>query len=270
MDSAAMRRKRWTLAERLARPLALPTTLQADAGGGGADPAAAYIAKVLSYTPFAYWTLGDASGTTAVDQVDSPNQDGTYNAADIAGAGTSMLGGPAALLVAADADKITLPHAQLAEFDGAKGWLVAFFKVSGVGVWTDGTFRYVFRMDSVTAGNFLFLRKSTGNNTFQLSMRAGAVDKTVPVSSVSTIGTVMAGMTWDTTQDELNTYWMGSPIVNGSLSGLGTWAGLPNFAAIGGDGSAIRTWDGTLEHVAIGAGAALSDADMLDLASPLL
>lgn len=237
-------------------------------GGGTTSPAEAYIQKVLSYGPSAYYPLNEESGTIAHCQVNA-SQNGTYSASDIAGQSTFLHGEAAPTFVRADGDCVVLPHAALT-VDGALGALMVWFRVSAAGIWTDGNFNWLFRLATATAGNYVDTLISSSASRHDNNYRAGAVLKPLNYSGQSAVTYLQTILTWNTDLDEYQVYREGVPNGSGPLSSLGAWAGTPNLAVIGAqDAIGSNSMDGNICQVAWWAGATLNDAAALDLASPL-
>jgi PKD repeat protein len=83
-----------------------PITITVTTGGGGTS----YAATVLGLGPIAYWRLGEASGTTAVDAV-GPNP-GIYEGAPQLGVAGLLTGDPDTAIRISDLDeRVRVPHA---------------------------------------------------------------------------------------------------------------------------------------------------------------
>ena len=125
------------------------------------------------------------------------------------------------------------------------GTLLAFAKVSGAGVWTDGTVRFLGRLYA-DANNYIGIYKPTANNQLIFQSVFGGVDKSVTISSLSYSGWFMVALTWDKTADESKMFINGVQ-VGATQTGLGTWVGnLDSTRAIIGAGvtTPLNVWSG--------------------------
>jgi hypothetical protein len=99
-----------------------------------------YESKVLSYSPLAYWKLDETSGTIAVDS--SVNANAAAYVGPTLAANTFLDGSPAPNFDGTN-DYVNLYSAGLAvDWDAAdpnQGTIALWVRVSGAGVWTDGT-----------------------------------------------------------------------------------------------------------------------------------
>ena len=142
-----------------------------------------------------------------------------------------------------------------------------FAKVSGAGVWTDGTLRETLTL-LVDANNKVLLEKSSGNNTFSFRYAAGGTEESVSKSSHNPTGWGMYAMTWDKAgSGNMTAYYNGAQ--EGTPQAIaGTWAG--SLAATNTLIGAYHTtplfaWDGSLAHGALWAGKALTAAQILNI-----
>lgn len=134
-------------------------------------------------------------------------------------------------------------------FDSDQGTLLCFAKVSGSGVWTDETSRYVARI-AVDGDNQLRLRKTETNNQLSFRYEAGGTQNTIALNSVTTTDWFLMAVTWDTTADEVKAYYNGSQ-TGSTQSGLGTWVGnLSDSDTVIGAGTTIPggVWDGFITY----------------------
>lgn len=216
-----------------------------------------YHRKVLNMfgsSIVAYWPLWEASGAAAPLDISGNGYNGAYGATTAkptpgaAGIGdghtsTSFDGG----------DLINVYSLGLAgAFSGVAGTLLAWGKVSGSGVWTDGTQRFIARLVA-DDNNYVFIDKRTTSNNLRVLYSAGGTAKGV-TTTYSATGWFHYGVTWDKNagaSGQLKVY------INGAQSGttqtsLGTWAGTLSAtnAAIGATGSGGGSnWSGWLAHV---------------------
>lgn len=135
-----------------------------------------YQDKVLGYNPIAYWMLAEAAGTTAVDQVNSPAQDGTYGR-DVAvmGTGAGIGDGNTAPFFDGVQDYCDVFSAALAAAFGQNtGTIMVWARVANAGVWTDGAWRMTFSVSG--AGGFYLYdwgRPNVNNNLRRLYTPGG-------------------------------------------------------------------------------------------------
>jgi hypothetical protein len=183
----------------------LPLTFAGPSAVGG------YSAKVLSYSPIAYWPLNETSGTTAICQVNA---------------------------------------ALAAAFNGAEGSISWWFKVYDAGVWTDGTFRYHV-YGAADASNNVFYRRHTTNNWLTMWYRAGGtISQQAIVPEQPTTWTHIA-LTWSATDDAFKSYFAGvqaGPTISGLGIWAGP---LADTVIGAGDLVPTSVWHGYLAHVAI-------------------
>lgn len=234
-------------------------------GGGGAQ---SYGAKVLGYSPIAYWPLWETTGTTAVCQVNTA-QSGTY-ARDVStmGTGTGIGDGNTAPLFDGTNDFLNAYTATFAgAYSGAAGSLIIWAKVFNVGVWTDGNTRNIlsFQVDN---DNMLIVRKNAGNNQVYWRYEAGTTQENTTKTGVSTTDWVCYGLTWSKAAEEVKAYYNGAQ-EGATLTALGTWAGTFSSTKTVIASSTLgpwEPWNAWLAHCAFWT-TALTAPQMLDLAT---
>ncbi len=181
---------------------------------------AAYVAKVLALSPIAYWILGEHEGSVAVCQINR-NQNGSYTAVTLGNAGI----GDGQVCPSFDGltGYVDIYSATLAAaFNGSEGSLAIWSKVSGAGVWTDGTTRVGVQM-FVDSNNLIRIDKSSTNNQADGIYKAGGTTEQ-RVISTSALTFQNYGITWSATADEVKVYYAGAQ-VGATMTGLGAWAG---------------------------------------------
>jgi len=240
----------------------------AEMATGALGAASTYADKVFSYGPIAYWMLAEAAGVTAVDQINSPAQDGTHVGVTL---GQSGIGdGRTCPLYDGVNDYTNVYTVTFRDaFDGDLGSYLVWMKVSGVGVWTDGGIRYCINVDADDTRNTVRIFKSSTNNRLEWGREGANTYQKVQKNGVAETGWICLGLTWNVAADELKAYYNG---VQEGLTQAGNvaWEAVtPNLARtiIG----ALRTaptslWDGYLAHVAVW-DSVLNDAAMADLAN---
>jgi len=212
-----------------------------------------YIDKVLLIAPdnlVAYWPLWDASGPTAEDI--SPNgHDGTYNNCTLGAWGIDD-GNTAAQFDGSNSNVNIYSAGLNADFDGAEGTLLAWAKVSGSDVWTDGALRTIIYM-AVDSDNRVFIRKSTTDNTLDFYYIAGGTPKNVSPGSQSFTSFTCLAISWSAAADEMKAFIDG--VQTGSTqTSLGTWTGDLDSATtcIGAASSTpASVMDGYIAHAAL-------------------
>lgn len=213
-----------------------------------------YSRRVRATGPIAYFPLWESSGTDILDQID-PNQNGTYTGVTLGQTGIGD-GKTCPLFDGAndygDINTATL----IAAFNAAEGSAMAWIKVSGAGVWTDGQQRYILNLKA-DANNQLFLRKLGGANDDKLSWvyEANNTIETVISGSLSTTAWQMMMLTWSKTGDAVKAYLYEAGSggqVGSTQTGLGTWSGALVLLMIGAQTTVPdNPSDGYLAHVTI-------------------
>lgn len=212
-----------------------------------------YTAKVARYGPIAHWVQGDAEGATAVEQVNSPAQDGTYTSVTLGQPGIGD-GNTCPLFSGQPTFNHIYSAAFSSVFNGHAGTVLAWIKVYDSTVWTDGQDRYVFRIRGNGAGpNMVMLNKSASGNMIAY-LRAGGVNKNKAIVTTTT-AFVPIVMAWNEADDVYRVYLDGAQ-VGGDITGLGTWGGT----ALVSTETAISTsyivdgrspWHGWIAHLAV-------------------
>jgi len=150
-------------------------------------------------------------------------------------------------------------------FDPTKGTLLAFAKVSGSGVWTDSTTRFIAKLQ-VDANNRVDIFKTTTNDRLQVRYEASGTEESIAIDTSAPTDYFMVAMTWDSSGNiigYLNGVETGTP-----QSIAGTWVGnlLSTATTIGAANTTPgNVWDGDLAHVQL-LTEVLSAADILRIA----
>lgn len=221
-----------------------------------------YIEKVLSYGPIAYWPLNETSGVTAACQVNAA-QNGTYTGVTLGQAGIGD--GQTCPLFDGANDYADIQSATLASvFNGGEGSIVIWVKVSGAGVWTDGTTRFIMRIQP-DPDNRVQMFRNAANNTLAWLYRSGGTITQVKNAGYSAVNWFHLALTWAAVADEVKAYYNGTQ-AGATVNGLGVWAGVPSLSVIGAATiPPINVWDGYLAHAAVW-NRALTPAEIADLA----
>jgi hypothetical protein len=210
------------------------------------------ILNLFGASMIAYWPLWEPSGSIAND-ISGNARNGSYTGVTLGQPGIGD--GHTCPLFDGAADLVNVYSAGLAgAFSGAAGSLMAWGKVSGAGVWTDGVARYLVRF-AVDANNYISLEKRTVNNTLRALYSAGGAAKGGS-PAFSGLTWFHFAITWDK-----NAGADGEVLVflNGAQSGvtqttLGVWNGA--LAATTTVIGALNTtpssvWSGLLAHVLV-------------------
>ena len=150
-------------------------------------------------------------------------------------------------------------------FDGAEGSLLAWSKVSGAGVWSDGTARYIVRLSADANNDIRILRSSSNNNAMLLQHIAGSTSRFIYANSNASTAWQLYGITWSVATGEIFAYVNGAKF-SASLGAPGTWSGslASTLCTIGAaDTSSNSVWSGSIGHVMILDRAATA-AEMMD------
>jgi hypothetical protein len=225
---------------------------------GGGLSIAGRIQSIETANLISYKILGEASGTVAVDQINSA-MNGTHNNVTLAQQGIG--GYTSASYNGTTSNTLTYTAALAAAFNGAAGTIIAYAKPSGASIWTDGAARYVRRLFA-NSNNQIRIYKSTSNNTIYANYTAGGTSNDVSTTAFGgNTSWMFLAITWDK-----NSGATGEVKFYGNVSGtvaqigttqtsLGTWSGAiaDNYTSIG---SAATTpiaspWSGLLQHMPI-------------------
>jgi len=231
-----------------------------------------YSKKVLSIAPanlIAYWPLWETSGATADNLEGTAARDGAYTGVTL-NSSTGPDGKPVPLFDGTN-DYVDIYSASLnTAFSGAEGTVFLWGKVSGVGVWTDGSNRELISL-YVDGNNYIFIRKNSGNNTLTYYYNADGALEVTAKAAISETGWMALGLTWSMSSGgdgQVKAYYNGAQ-ESATDTSLGTWAGSFNAArTLVGAGTTVpaAVFSGYLAHVAIWT-TPLTAAQMLALAT---
>lgn len=208
-----------------------------------------YTEKVEGYNPIAYWVLGEAAGATAVDQINSPAQDGAYTGVTLGQPGIGD--GNTCPLFDGLNDYVDCFTATLAGvFDGTEGTLAIWAKVFNVGVWTDSAWRYTCS-PFTNASNLAFIARAGVNNEMRYRYRPNGINEQVNQAGLTSVVFNHYAITWTDTGDEMRAFFNG--IQQGpTQTGLNTWAGAITRFVIGAFTTVPGSpWYGWLAHCAV-------------------
>ncbi len=211
-----------------------------------------YYRKVLACGGLiGYWPLWEVSGAT-IGECSGRGHSGTATGFDLLYPGIGD--GRSCPYLDGVNDLGNVYSAGLAsDFNGAEGSLMAWFKVGGAGVWTDGIQRQIVRF-AVDANNRVTILKSSSNNTLSYQYIAGGVASAPLVSSFSSLAWNCTLLTWSKSADQVKAYLNGVQ-VDTTKTGLGVFFGtlVSSGASIGSSSGTVpgNVWSGTLAHVAL-------------------
>lgn len=208
------------------------------------------IRDLFGSSVVAYWPQSEPSGTVALDHSGN-GRNGAYTGTTL---GVAGIGDG---LTAASFDGTTsfnnIHSASLAAaFNPLEGTLMAWAKVSGSGVWTDGASRMVGHF-YVDANNRVFIGRQAVNNRIEVRYTAGGTLKQVLVDSLSSTGWMHWAVTWSAGSDQLKAYLNGAQ-TGSTQTGLGTWVGAldANTTAVGAFNTvATGAWSGSIAHAVL-------------------
>jgi hypothetical protein len=147
-----------------------------------------------------------------------------------------------------------------AAFDGAKGTILIWARITDATVWADAASHRFVRIIA-DASNAITMRKTTVNNQVGFNYVAGGTNKAVTDTSLAaSTDWFLIGMTWDKPADEMKAYLQGAQ-VGATQTGLGTWAGtLDSTATVLGASTTVPAegHKGLLAHAAVWAGRVLT------------
>lgn len=214
---------------------------------------------ILPTALLAEWRFDDGSGAVLRD-----SSGNGYHGALPGGANTPTWAG-GGLSFDGSNDYANLYSAGLAAaFSGQEVTIEVVARVSGAGVWTDGTQRHLFEFQVGPTDLVRARRPLTTNNTVSLLYNAGGTLKVVN-ATVSLTDAVYYALTASKSADQMRAYLSGAQ-VGSTQTALGTFTGSLNSAttvagAAGATGAA--PWSGSI-HYLIVRSAALSAAQIAD------
>lgn len=223
------------------------------------------VQQVAAANLLAYWAQAEGSGSVSLD-ASGNGRVGAYTGVTLGAAGIGD-GRTSASFDGATSFNNIYSASFFAALNGAEGTISSWARVSGAGVWTDGTARRVYRVATATAGNRIELYRTTTNNQMELDYVAGGVAKGVQISMSPTVFFHFA-VTWSASGDAVKIY-MNGVQQGATMTGLGVWAGTDSTTqnVIGASTTApLSVWSGTIAHVAIW-NTPLSAAQVLTLAA---
>ena len=217
----------------------------------------------------AWLRLNDKSGSAALNEVGVSGVLGSAGAAPTMGSAGIGDGGTAFSFDGGDYVDIfgAVPPAA---FNGAKGSLLIWARITDAAVWADGTIRRIAFLSPDNGNNQINFRKTATANQIGMGRTGGGVvDQVLDTSLAATTDWFMLALTWDTTADELKAYINGVQI-GSTQTGLGAFTGAlnPTYCCLGAnDTGAANPWKGLLAHGTVWANRVLTAAEILDIYS---
>jgi hypothetical protein len=213
------------------------------------------VLGIQSANLIAYWPLNETSGTNAVNMEGTAARDAPYNS-DVSTwpVATGIGDGGTAPTYDGTNDSVNIYSASLdGVFDGSEFTISLWFKVSAVGVWTDGANRTAILIGTDTPGNVIEFEKSAVGNRLDFEYTAGSTTKLVSRGSTTSTDWIHLAMTVSAGADEMKAYYNGSQ-TGATQTTLGTWADAlkTTSCAIGSAGGVpAEVTNGYIAHVAI-------------------
>ena len=173
-----------------------------------------------------YYPLDETTGTTAVD-ASGKGRNGTHVGATL-GAYTTPFSRPAPLFDAVT-DYVDIYSSSLASAlaTWSEGTVVAFVRVSGAGVWTDGVARSILQISDSAQGNRVNLWKYSVSNQVRFQRVVGGVSVQIFATITPTADVICLGMSWS--------------VANNRLRGWVSYRGVP-AAQIGSTQTGVTAW----------------------------
>ena len=241
--------------------------------GAGPSVGGSYAAKVLSYSPIAYWPLWEPSGGVAECLV-NPAQNGAYTGVTLGQPGIGDgrtcplfdgLNDYVNIYTTTFRDKFALTNNDTDPI--SEGTVMIWARVANIGVWTDGLYRHMVNLQ-VDNDNRIFIRKDDSDRV-HWRYEAGNVQENARVVSAD-LGWINYSLTWSKSagaNGEVRYYRSGG-VADPMDTALGIWAGnLSNVdTCIGAVDTTVKEpWYGWLAHGVI-YGRALLPPEIADLA----
>lgn len=209
-----------------------------------------YSAKVLSYSPIAYWPLWEAGGGVAECLVNAA-QNGSYTGVTLGQPGIGD--GHTCPLFDGVNDFVDIFTATFRDaFDGQEGSLMTWFRVFNVGCWTDAVNRYPHALRADATNQMRSIKFGAAPNRIDALYDAGGVGAAVDVAT-STTDWIPMCYTWSLGDNAYKAFLYGSQ-VGITWTPLGTWAGaLSATDTVLGAATTVPEgmWHGYVAHTAV-------------------
>ena len=176
-----------------------------------------------------YLTLGDLSGTVAVDEGDY-ELNGAYTAVTLAQPGIGD-GYKSAYFNGSTSIANLLSAGLNAPFNGEEGSMLIWVKIPQAG-WDDNL-THMIAQTGYNGNNYIVIKKEATNRiSFEYYAGVGLTNKTQTLIGVADTGWVALGITWSKSNDRVITYRKGVQ-AGGTITGLGTWVGNLTYSLLG-------------------------------------
>jgi hypothetical protein len=219
---------------------------------GGLIAEATYAEKVLGYGPIAYWPLWETAGVTAVCQVNAA-QNGTYGGTITLANSTMPWGDPCPLFQGVN-DRVNTFSAALAAAFGAgaddEGSVMVWARAFNVGVWTDGSWRYLLTLYTDLNNRIHLVRWQAVGGRMTMYHRVGGFLSAIDANGLANIAWMHWVLTWSKAANECKLYLDGNQ-VGLTLTRPNFWVGALTDARIGCEWTSQDTWNGWIGHCAI-------------------
>jgi len=216
-----------------------------------------YYKKVLSYAPIAYWPLWEPAGAVANCLV-NPAQNGTHVGVTLGQPGIGD-GKTCPYFDGANDNTNIYTPTFAGIFNGAEGSLLAWARVAGAGVWTNGVVCRVVTLRA-DADNRVIVYKNSDSNKLTWFYEANDVSEQIDKDSVSSLDWMCMGFSWSASagvDGEVKAYYFVSGAggqQGATQTALGVWAGVLDITSTN-IGARLTTpsnvWNGYLAHVAV-------------------
>ena len=209
----------------------------------------------------AYWPLDEISGTVATSLTAIPN--GAYTNAPALANAPFPSGGAAPLFNGVDEAVNIYSAALSAALNWATGWALAWVRIPNAAVWLDATGRNALNL-YVDGSNAIQITKGVTNNELRVSYE-GANTIVYAVLPAGSARWIQVAMRWSAGALTASRDGVDIGTVAGVVTGAGNLSvSYSAIAASRGNGAASQ-WSGNVAHVAIGAGAVPTEAQLEQL-----
>lgn len=226
-----------------------------------------YVDRILGLGPIAYWTLGEASGSTMVDIKGGFN--GTYGAAvslgydGIGGTKCAYFNGTSSAFGQVTGAALTN---LAAAFNKDEFTVMCWAKVASSGVWTDSTQRRImyggFSVDE--NNNHFYLRKNTTANQVRCGRAGNAAHRSIDYTTSAPTGWFHIALRASVAENVLKLYFNGTEVGTPATGIVAISGSLAKWHVAMTDSAFI--WSGYLAHLVVFA-RVLTPAEILGAAT---
>jgi hypothetical protein len=199
-----------------------------------------------------YWPLDDPAGASTARDL-SPQRGKRGIVVDSTRGQPGAVDGKPSMSFDGSDDGINVYGLELNnDWDGDELTVSGWLRVSGAGVWTDGTFRRAIFIAADATENRVALARTATNNQLQW-IREGSNDgKQIVTVGNADLGWFHMAITVTKSGDELNAYKNGESVAAAGTS-LGAWSGAlsKTLCEIGAGQAGTSPWDGWLAYMAV-------------------